>query len=139
MTQEQKNQIAVLRQKGCGYSTIAQALGLSKSTVTSHCQRNNLGGMKSKSVKPIIPDEKYCKQCGKELLQLPGRKETKFCCKACRVKWWNTHQELVNKKAIYYFTCALCQKPFTAYGNSSRKYCSHECYIKDRFKGGNTQ
>lgn len=135
MTNEQKKQITILRQKGCGYATIAQALGLSKSTVTSHCQRNNLGGMKSKSPTPVIPDKKYCKQCGKELLRLQGRKESKFCSKECRVKWWNSHQELVNKKAIYTFTCALCGKPFTAYGNSSRKYCSHKCYINDRFKG----
>ena len=32
--------------------------------------------------------------------------------------------------------CARCGKPFTAYGNAGRKYCSHSCYIADRFKGG---
>lgn len=47
MTSEQKNQIENLRKQGLGYATIAQALGVSKSTVTSHCQRNNLGGIKS--------------------------------------------------------------------------------------------
>lgn len=138
MTEEQKNQIATLRQKGCGYATIAQALGLSKSTVTSHCQRNYLGGMKSNATTPVAPDKKYCKQCGKELMQLLGRKESKFCSKECRVKWWNSNQEKVNKKAIYTFTCAFCGKPFTAYGNSNRKYCSHDCYTQDRFKGGET-
>lgn len=34
------------------------------------------------------------------------------------------------------FTCAECGKPFTAYGNSKRKYCCHTCYIAARFKGG---
>lgn len=29
--------------------------------------------------------------------------------------------------------CAHCGKPFTAYGNKERKYCSHNCYISDRF------
>ena len=32
-----------------------------------------------------------------------------------------------------------CGLPFTAYGNSKRKYCSHECYIAARFKGGAAQ
>ena len=27
-------------------------------------------------------------------------------------------------------------REFTAYGNSRWKYCSHACYIKDRFGGG---
>ncbi len=138
MTNEQKNQIATLRQKGCGYATIAQALGLSKSTVTSHCQRNNLGGMKSSTTTPVAPDKKYCKECGKVLMQLSGRKESKFCSKDCRVKWWNSNQEKVNKKAVYTFTCTFCVKTFTAYGNSNRKYCSHDCYIRDRFEGGET-
>lgn len=32
--------------------------------------------------------------------------------------------------------CPVCKKPFTVYGNANRKYCSHECYIEDRFGGG---
>ncbi len=135
MTSEQKNQIANLRQEGLGYATIAQALGISKSTVTSHCQRNNLGGIKSTG---IILDKKYCKHCGKEIHPVSGRKQAKFCSKKCRVSWWNANQEKVNKKAFYTFTCNLCGKSFTAYGNSKRKYCSHDCYINARFKGGDS-
>lgn len=26
-----------------------------------------------------------------------------------------------------------CGKAFVAYGNKDRKYCSHDCYIRDRF------
>ncbi|RXM53885.1 RNA polymerase subunit sigma-70, partial [Clostridium tetani] len=26
-----------------------------------------------------------------------------------------------------------CGKEFSAYGNKNRKYCSHNCYIRDRF------
>ena len=29
--------------------------------------------------------------------------------------------------------CAYCGQPFQSYGNQTRKYCSHECYIHDRF------
>ena len=32
--------------------------------------------------------------------------------------------------------CPVCKKTFTVYGNANRKYCSHECYIEDRFGGG---
>ena len=133
MTSEQKNQIANLRQQGLGYATIAQALGISKSTVTSHCQRNNLGGIKSNGA---VLDKKFCKHCGKEMQPFSGRKQAKFCCKKCRVAWWNANQEKVNKKAYYTFVCSFCKKPFSAYGNSKRKYCSHSCYINARFKGG---
>ena len=31
--------------------------------------------------------------------------------------------------------CENCGKEFHLYGDSRRKYCSHECYIKDRFGG----
>jgi hypothetical protein len=37
---------------------------------------------------------------------------------------------------MYSFTCAGCGVEFAAYGNASRKFCSHECYIKSRFGGG---
>ena len=32
--------------------------------------------------------------------------------------------------------CPHCGKEFHIYGDRRRKYCSHECYIADRFKGG---
>jgi hypothetical protein len=34
---------------------------------------------------------------------------------------------------LYHFTCIACGKRFSAYGKADRKYCSHECYINDRF------
>jgi len=77
-----------------------------------------------------------CPQCGALLTQTPGRKRVKFCSDNCRTAWWNAHPEKVNRKAVYHFTCAHCGKPFTAYGNTQRKYCSHACYIADRYKGG---
>src|SRR5690554_4994748 len=101
MTGEQKKQITDLRSKGFGYATIAQALGLSKSTVTSHCQRNKLGGIKANHSPTVTPDKEYCKQCGKELIQISGKKKLKFCNQECRVTWWNSNQDKVKKKAIY--------------------------------------
>jgi len=77
-----------------------------------------------------------CPCCGAEVRQNPGRKVKRFCSDKCRNAWWNSRLEQVDRKAHYKFVCACCKKPFTAYGNAGRKYCSHECYIKDRFGGG---
>ena len=45
MTSEQKQQIYLLREKGYGYATIAEALGLTKNQVSAYCRRNNLSGI----------------------------------------------------------------------------------------------
>ena len=135
MTNEQKDKIRMLRGSGYGYATIAEALGLTKNQVSAFCRRNDLSGTASIS-KTEIPDIGCCRCCGKSLIQVPGRKEAKFCSDSCRQKWWNGHLDQVNRKAVYQFTCSCCGKPFSAYGNSKRKYCSHECYIRARFKGG---
>ena len=136
MTNGQKEQIKKLRDSGYGYSKIAEALGLTKNQVSAFCRRNSLSGNTADPDKKETPNVGCCRCCGKPLVQVSGRKEAKFCSDACRNKWWNAHLDQVNRKAIYEYTCPCCHKPFTAYGNSKRKYCSHECYIRARFKGG---
>ena len=137
MNIQQKTEIASLRSQGFGYAKIAQALGLSKNTVKSYCKRNNLSAasLESASDMPILA-QSFCLECGKAITQVPGRKEKKFCSGECRHKWRNARPEKITRKAVYSYTCAGCGKPFTAYGNSRRKYCCHACYIADRFKGG---
>ena len=44
MTDEQKQQIIRLRKKGCGYTAVANKVGISKDTVKSFCRRNGLAG-----------------------------------------------------------------------------------------------
>ena len=136
MTNEQKEQIKKLRDSGYGYSKIAEALGLTKNQVSAFCRRNSLTGNTADPDKKETPNVGCCRCCGKPLVQIPGRKPVKFCSAICRVRWWNSHPDMVNKKAIYHFTCACCGKEFTAYGNAHRKYCSHVCYIADRFRVG---
>ena len=131
MTDDQKTLIAGYRNAGYGYKKIAQLTGISVGTVKSYCQRKGLAGCTA-SVQPAS----VCKCCGSVVRQIPGRKEKKFCSDECRHKWWNAHPEKITRKAVYSYTCAGCGKPFTAYGNSQRKYCCHACYIADRFKGG---
>ena len=74
-----------------------------------------------------------CKWCRKEISQVPGKKQKKFCSDRCRSKWWSRHVDKGNRKAYYEITCQYCQTVFASYGNKNRKYCCHECYVKDRY------
>jgi endogenous inhibitor of DNA gyrase (YacG/DUF329 family) len=126
MTDEQKQQIIVLRRDGEGYGRIAAQLQISINTVKSFCRRHSLAAR---------IDGAVCEQCGKPIHQNPGRKRKRFCSDSCRNKWWNAHLELVKRKAVYTYTCPACGKEFMVYGNSHRKFCSHACYIAYRFGG----
>lgn len=132
MTGEQKEKIIRFRSMGYGYADIGRELGISKDTVKSFCRRNGLMVSGSKTV----DDTDRCRECGKPIVQQEKKKKRIFCCKACREKWWKEHADSIGRKAVYKFTCAGCGKEFTAYGNRNRKYCSHSCYIADRFGGG---
>ncbi len=137
MTEKQKIQIKNLRDEGYGYIKISQTLGISVNTVKSFCRRKNLTGItvREVSITPLADGNHFCRNCGKEVEQSPGRKQKKFCSDKCRMQWWNSHLDRVNRKANYDFVCPHCKKAFVAYGNSGRKYCSHACYIADRFGG----
>lgn len=132
----QKEQIRNLRGEGLSYAEIARQVNVSRDAVISFCRRNGLQEIKKPrtAVKTAVGD--VCRECEKPLVQVDGMKRRVFCSKECRVKWWKEHPERLNQKAVYQYTCPHCGKPFSAYGNSKRKYCSHACYISDRFGGG---
>ena len=90
MRLQDKIAINNMRLEGHSPSVIAAKLGLSAGTVRSHIHRH-----------PNIPGAKACKNCGKPLMQPKGRREKKFCSDSCRMAWWNSHQEDVNRKAYY--------------------------------------
>ena len=134
MTEEQKNMVIKRRNSGLGYGAIAKKTGLTKDAVVAFCRRNGLvGNMAGKAQEGT---GSRCKECGAVLVQAEGMKTRVFCSAQYQKKWWKEHPEMLNKKAVYTHTCAGCGREFTAYGNSRRKYCSHACYIKDRFGGG---
>lgn len=143
MTNEQKTVVESLRSQGLGYKRIAAQTGISANTVKSYLRKNAPSAAEQDV--PAIPPEpmeepsaaiqSICRFCGKPVVQNPGRKEKKFCSDSCRTRWWNSHLDLVKRKAIYHFTCPTCGRAFSAYGNAHRKYCSHACYIEDRFGG----
>ena len=103
-------------------------------TVKSWCRRNNITPSSAIATVAGVADVVGCLNCGRKL---SGR-QSRFCCQTCRRTWWKTHPDLINRKAFYSFTCAHCAKPFSAYGNAKRKYCTHACYIRHRFatRGG---
>ena len=132
MTNEQKARITALRHDGIGYATIAAMLGISKEAVKSFCRRNALTGNTASSP----PPEGLCRNCGAEIVQNPKTRKKVFCSPDCRNTWWKAHPHPSVQITAYQHTCTHCGKLFTAYGTAPRKYCSHACYIADRFKGG---
>lgn len=141
MNDIQKSQIINMRAAGIGYKRIAKELDVSENTIKSFCRRNNLA--KNNNITPVeIP--KYtsnvkCKNCGKVVPQNYKRKKKQFCSDKCRMNWWNSHREQVKHKSVDIRICPGCHKEFKVYGKSDRKYCSHACYIKDRFGGANDE
>ena len=132
MTDTQRAQIIALRKKGQGYKKIAKLTGISENTVKSYLRRKQISDdILARSIQAGV-----CPTCGATLICIPGKKPKKFCSDRCRMRWWNTHLDQVNRKANYDFTCPACKKTFTVYGNANRKYCCHACYIADRFGGG---
>ena len=132
MTDTQKKDIAESRSRGMSYAAIADALGVPKSTVTTFCQRNNLSGRRGAS----IHSKDFCPQCGRKVVQIPGRKPRRFCSASCRQTWWNSHLSLVKHKEIRIVSCEHCGATFEVFGASVQRFCSHDCYIAERFHAG---
>ena len=138
MTSEQRQQALAMRQTGMGYARIATTLNLSINTVKSFCQRSarekTLEGQQPDTTSPV--KSSYCKNCGKTIVQQDGRKAKLYCSDHCRMAWWNSHLDQVNRRAMAERTCPTCGKSFLVYGKKAQKYCSHACYIQMRFGGG---
>ena len=117
--------------------SIAKKVGMTKNAVAAFCRRNGLTGNLSETAN-TEETSGLCRECGKPLIQVDGMKTRVFCSQECKTKWWREHPEKMNRKAVYHFVCVACGNPFTSYGNSKRKYCSHSCYINARFKGGDS-
>lgn len=128
---KQKVKIQELRLQGAGYRKIAKEMGLSENTIKSYCRRHPLIEQKGD-----LEHVHYCLQCNKVIDQNGKRKEKKFCSDACRMAWWNSHRDKVNHRIVRKLECPCCHETFIVYGNGQRKYCSHTCYVKDRFGGG---
>lgn len=138
MTEQVKEKIKELRLEGMGYKAIATMLGISRDSIRGFCKRNGLEG--NSSVVALNTIEKIknnllCACCEKPIKQKQKGRTRRFCSEECRRKWWREHPNERNKneRATYKYICPHCGTAFSVYGNTKRKYCSHDCYIKDRF------
>jgi len=133
MTDLQNERITKMRSNGISYNQIANSMGISVNSVKSYCQRNQLGSLFIEVTSTPLCDERFCKQCGKELIQAQSRKTRKFCSNACRTTWWNGHRHMITGRVFIPLPCAHCGKSFRCYQKQQRKYCSHTCYIASRY------
>ena len=74
-----------------------------------------------------------CPYCSQTIRQPATGRKRKFCSDTCRRAWWAVHPMDAQKSAFYDRTCVYCGQTFTTYGNKTRRYCSHNCYVHDRF------
>lgn len=138
MTDFQKQQIREFRIRGVGYKAIASIVGLSRDIVRNYCKAHGLDGLASDlsiNIKEKIEKQEACLCCGMELKQPATGRKRKFCLDDCRREWWQRHPSNMKRNAdcMHRFTCTYCGKSFEVYGTKNRKYCSHECYVHDRF------
>ena len=110
MTQSQKEIISQMLAAGEKTAKIAEVLGISPNTIKSYLRRKKQDG---------------CPNCGKPLIQLPHKRQKKFCSGRCRSAWWRK-QNLAAGMLDY--TCVKCGSTFKAYPSQRRKYCTVACY-----------
>jgi len=121
MTNKQKATIDRMVQQGESSTAIADVMGLSKSAVKSYLYRSTEKEGRA-----------FCVQCGKTM-DTYKRPSRRFCSDDCRTRWWNQHQQ---KTLPFTGICAYCHHEFRLRRLGEKKYCSHACYIADRFRSG---
>ncbi len=133
LDEREKQAITRLRADGLGYKAIASTLNVSRDQVRAFTTRHGI------AAGPRPEDgARWCRWCGSRLPERSDGKKPRFCCTEHRRLFWRSHPEAGVRKAFYQFTCVNCGTQFEAYGNATRKYCSHACYIRHRFntRGG---
>ncbi len=128
MKDEQKKKITEMRRQGRGYAEIADVVKLPQGTVKSFCWRNQIAN--ANLTDKTKPSKNGCRNCGCQLEKKADAPPRKFCSDQCRSEWWSKNRK-PNSSAV----CTCCHKEFSYYGKTVRKYCSHDCFIKDRFGG----
>ena len=120
ITKQELLTILSLRGKGLSFAQIGSRLDIPANTVKSICRRES-------------DRKKRCRNCRNAITQNREGRPRAFCCDRCRVIWWKKNPDKVNRKAYYRLTCKGCGRCFESYGHKERLYCTHKCYIIDRF------
>ena len=129
MTKTEKDRMTEMRKAGATTSEIARTLGLSANTVKSALRRN-------KDKQNADEHISVCKQCGKQVRNIPHRKPHSFCSNECRNRWWNSHRSADRIRHSVICICEACGREFKAYEKRHRKFCCRECYVKARYGAG---
>ena len=128
MNRTPKEEIIRMRREGLSYNKISVTLSVPEGTVKSFCLRNNLGGMAA----PVFDSPNHCRYCGKKLKESPQSKVKRFCSDRCRMSWWKSHPEKLNRHAVQKCYCSFCGTEFVSYSSAQRKFCSRACYGKSK-------
>lgn len=123
MTLDEKKKILELKKSGLGYKAIAKEIGISIGSIQNFFRNGAL-----------IDETTNCKCCGKEITLIPKMKKRVFCSVECKTKWWNKHHDELKNKTMHQFVCLGCGCSFEIYGVKTRKYCSYDCYYKNKNK-----
>jgi endogenous inhibitor of DNA gyrase (YacG/DUF329 family) len=68
-----------------------------------------------------------CLNCGSEIKQTSLGRKKKYCSMSCKQEWERIHRR------SYTLICEYCGKEFKSLGVNGRKFCSQDCYQRDRF------
>lgn len=69
-----------------------------------------------------------CIYCNKKFMRNNRGRRKKYCSSKCR----REHYYEKGNAKTYSASCEYCGKSFEGY-SKARKYCSRECYVRDRF------
>lgn len=129
MTNDEIEIIIRLQRQGFGYRRIAALTNIAVNTVKSYCKRHPVNVIENDT-----PSDAFCRQCGKPIFFTPHRKAKQYCSDKCRMAWWNSHRDQVNRKAYRTVICEYCGSSFEVYGAPKRKFCSPTCAAASRNK-----
>lgn len=129
LIEEQKKQILQMAADGVGYRETTKCVLASKQDIIDY--RNELvetGWTPREEDTDAEWKENSCLWCGNEYQTASTGRKRKFCTDQCRRKYYMLYPVTPRSST----QCAYCGKVFEMI-NSKQKFCSHECYIKNRF------
>ena len=126
LSTKQKESIEILRRIGWGYKRIGNQISATRDEVRSYCRSHDLMGRINITKDKEIFITTHCKACNKPIVQTFKGREKRFCSETCLRSWQKTHPR------YYEHICEHCGEDFKS-RNKEQKYCSHECYIRNRF------